>query len=365
MRLFTIASSPFIRSTSQTNRLMLSVILALIPGIWAQWYFFGWGNLVQLSLACVAALSAEAIILILRQRDVTRTLADNSALLTAMLLGVSIPSLAPWWVIVIGTLFAIVIAKQLYGGLGQNLFNPAMVGYVVLLISFPVQMTAWSSALNYPDLSSTLSIIFFSQDSGLTDAFTAATPLDVIKNQLSLGFTSSEILSKAPFGEFAGIGWQWVNLGFAIGGLFLLSQRVISFHLCFSFLASLLLFSSIGALINPDSSVNAIVHLFSGATMLGAFFIITDPVTAATSNRGRIYYGILIALLVYIVRTWGAYPDALAFAVLIANMSAPLIDKFTQPRTYGHQLHKVKSNQANIKQQDKATEQVPSSSKEV
>lgn len=344
MRLFTIASSPFIRSNQRTPHIMLMVLLALIPGIWAQWYYFGWGNLIQIGLAATTALCAEALFLHLRKRPIRRNLKDNSALVTAVLLGIAIPALAPWWLIVIGTLFAIVIAKQLYGGLGQNLFNPAMVGYVVLLISFPVQMTAWTSVEQYPSFNDALKIIFLLQDSGLSDAYSSATPLEHMKHLLAQGYTSSEILSQPPFGEFAGIGWQWVNIGFAIGGLFLLTQRIISGRLCFSFLISLFLISSIAYLITPDSSVNPIVHLFSGATMLGAFFIITDPVTAASSNKGRIIYGILIAILVYLVRTWGAYPEALAFAVLIANMCAPFIDKYTQPRTYGHQLNKVKNN---------------------
>lgn len=345
-----IASSPFTHNQQSTSRIMLWVMLACIPGIAAQVWFFGYGSLVQVVLAMVAALLAEAAVLALRKQPIKARLADNSALLTALLLGISLPPLAPWWMIVIGTLFAIVIAKQLYGGLGQNPFNPAMVGYVVLLISFPVQMTSWlppeelrATALSLPD---TLLTIF----SGHTlqgaplhqlqmgiDGISQATPLDGFKTGLRSGHSAEQMLQQPLFtGLLAGIGWQWVNLGFLLGGLFMLGRRLIHWQIPVSILALLALCSGIAWLWDPAHQASPLIHLFSGATMLGAFFIATDPVSASTTPKGRLIFGALIGLLVWLIRVYGGYPDGVAFAVLLANIAVPLIDHYTQPRVYGH-----------------------------
>lgn len=348
MSLF-VASSPHQGAPRRTHQIMLWVALAMLPGLIAQLYFFGWGNIIQILIAILTAWAAEAGIAKLRKRDPIALLKDNSALVTAVLLGASIPGMAPWWVIVIGTLFAIAIGKQLYGGLGFNPFNPAMAGYVLLLISFPVEMTAWLPAqtllaqpLGFVDA---LMMIFTGYtQSGFDlqqlktgiDGITMATPLDTVKTDLTLGLTVSESHAKPVFGDFAGIGWEWVNLGFLAGGLFLLKQRIINWHIPVSFLATLT-FLSLGAfMLDADINASPQFHLLSGATMLGAFFILTDPVSASTTNKGRLIYGALIALMVFLIRRFGGYPDAVAFAVLIANMAVPLIDFYTQPKTYGH-----------------------------
>ncbi|OON40421.1 electron transport complex subunit RsxD [Izhakiella australiensis] len=347
---FRIASSPYTHNHRSTSKIMLLVLIAAIPGIAAQWYYFGWGNLIQVAIAIVTALAAEGLALKLRNSPVLPSWSDYSAVLTALLLGISIPSLAPWWMVVIGTAFAIIIAKQLYGGLGQNPFNPAMIGYVVLLISFPVQMTSWlpptelqASSAGFVD---SLAVIFSGHSlSGESlhqlregiDGISQATPLDNFKTGLTAGHHASQLLAQPIYsGVLAGLGWQWINVGFLLGGLFLISRNTIRWHIPLSFLLSLTLCAAIGWLIAPDKFVSPLIHLFSGATMLGAFFIATDPVTASTTNKGRLIFGALIGLLVWLIRSFGGYPDGVAFAVLLANITVPLIDYYTQPRVYGH-----------------------------
>lgn len=345
---FSLISSPYTHNQRSTSRIMLLVIIALIPGIVTQSYFFGWGNLVQLILAGITAIISEAIILRLRQQPILITLLDNSALLTAMLLAVSIPSLAPWWIVVVGTAFSIIIAKQLYGGLGQNPFNPAMVGYVMLLISFPVPMTSWlppTSIQSIPNFFDTLSLIFHNQTlQGATvhqvlagiDGITQATPLDNFKTGLSAGHPAETLLAQSIYhGVIAGLGWQWVNVAFLLGGLALLAKHIIRWQIPIAMLLALSLCALLGWMIAPEKLVSPILHLFSGGTMLGVFFIATDPVSASTTDKGRLLYGALIGVLIWLIRSFGGYPDGVAFAVLLANICVPLIDYYTQPRVYG------------------------------
>lgn len=346
--MFNIATAPFAHNRKQTRTLMLLVILACVPGFLAQTWFFGWGTLIQILLALMTALGCEALVLKLRGRAIKPALLDGSAALTAVLIGLSLPPLLPWWMLVVGTGFAVIIAKHLYGGLGQNLFNPAMVAYVLLLVSFPVQMTSWlppESVRAYDlGLGDALSVIFtgFSLDGYSmaqlkqgVDGLTMATPLDTLKTGLTQGLTTSEILSGPLFEGWGGIGWSWVNLGYLLGGLFLLQQKVINWRIPVAVLGALLVSATLGYLLSPDATGTPIFHLFSGATMLGAFFIATDPVTASTTPRGRLAYGVLIGVLVYIIRRFGGYPDAFAFAVLLANLCVPLIDSLTRPKVYG------------------------------
>jgi Na+-translocating ferredoxin:NAD+ oxidoreductase subunit D len=344
-----IASSPFTHNQRNTRSIMLRVILACIPGIIAQTYFFGYGSLIQVTLAMVTALLAEGVVLQLRKQPVLIRLQDNSALLTGLLLGISLPPLAPWWMIVLGTLFAIIIAKQLYGGLGQNPFNPAMVGYVVLLISFPLQMTRWLPPLPLQGMPIGFYDTLFTIFTGFThsgadihqlqinyDGVSQATPLDAFKTALR-SQPAGQILQQPVFGGMlAGVGWQWVNIGFLAGGLFLLWRKTIHWHIPVSFLLALTGCTAISWMIAPQSFASPLLHLFSGATMLGAFFIATDPVSASTTPRGRLIFGALIGLLVWLIRVYGGYPDGVAFAVLLANIAVPLIDHYTQPRVYGH-----------------------------
>ncbi|UJF18709.1 electron transport complex subunit RsxD [Vibrio sp. SS-MA-C1-2] len=346
---FKIASSPHAHNHKSTKTIMRTVMAATIPGIITLWYFFGWGSIIQITLAILVALVTEAVVLRLRQRPIIPYLSDSSAALTGLLIGIAIPPLAPWWLVVIGTVFAIIIAKQLYGGLGQNLFNPAMIAYVVLLISFPVQMTSWMPPVEFQaehlSLVSALSTIFtghsvdgFSalQLRQTVDGTTMATPLDSVRTALTTGHSSADALKEPLFSGFAGIGWQWVNIAFLIGGLIMLKLRVIQWHIPAAMLASLTVISLIGFLISPETTVSPIIHLFSGATMLGAFFIATDPVSAATTVKGRLIFGAFIGIMVYLIRNFGGFPDGVAFAVILGNICVPLIDYYTRPRTYGY-----------------------------
>lgn len=345
-----IASSPHNHIQDKTSSLMRLVIYATIPGIVAQWYFFGWGNLIHIGLATLTALVAEFFILSIREKNIKEQLFDGSAILTAVLLGISLPALAPWWISVLGALFAIAIVKQLYGGLGHNPFNPAMAAYVMLLISFPVQMTLWQPPLSLMaydlDLYNTLSVIFtsFTQEGYSVeqlrqnvDGFTMATPLDTVKTSITMGNTIEEAMVSPVIGQYFGEGWQWINAAFIFGGLILIAKKAIPWITPVAFLASLFICTLIAFFISPDTNASTMFHWLNGATMLGAFFILTDPVSGATSVKGRIVFAALAGFLVFIIRKFGGYPDAVAFAVLLCNMAAPLIDQFTRPRTYGHQ----------------------------
>lgn len=361
---FWIASSPHNHNQTETSALMRLVIYALLPGIAAQWYFFGWGNIIHIALAIFTALLCEFFALSLRSKNpaknIRKQIFDGSAILTAVLLGICLPAFAPWWITVIGAAFAIVVVKQLYGGLGNNPFNPAMAAYVMLLISFPIQMTSWQPplALLNVDLSfsNTLITIFtgftsegYSVEQLRTniDGFTMATPLDTLKTNIGLGFTVYETIqsnifsNNLPFSLGFSFGWEWISIALLAGGLVLIAKKAIAWQTPISFLFSLFLCSFIAYSISPDNSASTLFHWLTGGCMLGAFFILTDPVTGATSVKGRVIIGALAGLLVYLIRTFGGYPDGVAFAVLLCNMAAPLIDQYTRPRTYGHDLSKA------------------------
>lgn len=333
--------SPFITHASTVQAIMFKVLLALIPGIAVYTWFYGPAILVSISLASTTALATEAAMLKLRGRPIAPFLSDNSALLTAWLLALSIPPLAPWWLVVVGTMFAISISKHLYGGLGNNPFNPAMVGYAVLIISFPVYMTHWisprglgRSELTFPEQ---LQFIFGGQfPAGITlDAVSMATPLDNLKTQLHSGLTLTDIMHMPIYSYLGGHGSEMVALGFVLGGIYLLLNRIISWHIPVTFLTAL--FATAGAfyLADPAHYAPPLFHWFSGAAMLGAFFILTDPVTSPTTVRGKLIFATGVGFLTYIIRVFGGFPDGIAFATLLMNICVPLIDAYTQPKVFG------------------------------
>lgn len=336
-------TSPHTHGAKSTGHVMRMVVYATFPGIGALTYFFGIGVIINVLLASLSCMALEAAVMKLRNRPVSFYLKDCSALVTGVLIGVSLPPYCPWWLILSASFCAIILAKQLYGGMGFNPFNPAMVAYVLLLISFPIQMTQWATPApmladgqTTPSLVAALEKIFFGTE---IDGYSAATVLDVVKQNsglvLSDLYQQEAVLST---GSWAGAGWEWVNIAFLIGGLFLLAQRIFTWHAPVSMLVALALMSAIfydGG--SSQSAGSPLFHLLSGATMLGAFFIVTDPVSSAVSTKGRIIYGALIGVLIYVIRAWGTgYPDGVAFAVLLMNFAAPFIDYYTTPRTYGH-----------------------------
>jgi len=343
-RRFETAAPPHAKPLSSVPRIMRRVLYALAPAAVVYTWFFGFGLLINFVIAAVAALATEAAILLLRRRPVSRSLRDYSALVTAALLAFALPPLLPWWVPALGGFVAIALAKQLYGGLGKNLFNPAMVAYVLLLASFPILMTQWlpprMGDLDYRPLGFVdqvrYSLFVELPPERTVDAYTRATPLDMVKEGLRSQRTFQELRGSSMIGTFGGRGWEWVGNFIALGGLYLLYAGIIRWQIPIAVLAGLCLPALVLHLIDPSGFPGPAFHLFSGAALLGAFFIATDPVSAATSDRGRLYYGAGIGLLTYAIRTWGGYPDGLAFAVLLMNAAVPLIDRYTQPRIYGH-----------------------------
>ncbi|MEG7358750.1 RnfABCDGE type electron transport complex subunit D [Pseudomonas citronellolis] len=332
-------SSPHATGANRTQKVMLQVLAALAPGALALIALYGVGPLFNLLWCSAVALGTEALMLHLRKRPLAVFLKDGSALVTAVLLALALPPYAPWWLSLLATAFALVFGKHLYGGLGQNPFNPAMLGYVVVLVSFPLEMTRWPS----PDAGLGL-VDGLSRILGLgappPDAWAGATALDVLKNNHSL--TIDELVTQSTaFGHVGGRGVELVNLAFLAGGLLLLWRKLFTWHapvgmLGGLFVMSLLFWNGSGS----DSHGSPLFHLFSGAAMLGAFFIVTDPVSGATSNRGRLVFGLGVGIVTYVIRAWGGYPDGVAFAVLLMNLAAPTIDYYTRPRTYGHKKPK-------------------------
>lgn len=332
--------SPFVLDRTSVTQVMAWVLAALLPGIVAYVWVFGPAILVTLALATVTALAAEAAMLKARGYPARPFLADLSAVVTAWLLALSLPSLAPWWLIVTGTLFAIVVAKHLYGGLGQNIFNPAMVGYAVLIVSFPVQMTQWAGPLTLTgeslSLAQSAAVIFGGEVPKATlDAVTMATPLDALRTGLLQQHTVDEIMTQPIFGRYGGTGFEWLALAFLAGGLVLWARRIVSWHVPLAFLAGVWL--TAGSLHFYDAGRFGApwFHLFAPSVMLGAFFIATDPVSGATTPRGKLVFGLGAGVLTIVIRTWGGFPDGVAFAILLMNVAVPIIDQYTQPRIYG------------------------------
>ena len=331
------STPPYLLKNASVQRVMLQVLAALLPGIAAYAWIFGPIILVQLALATATALAAEAAMLKLREKPLAMFLSDGSAIVTAWLIALTFPPLSPWWLIVTGTLFAIVIAKHLYGGLGQNPFNPAMVAFAVCIVSFPALMSQWPSVGLQVSFADQARVVF-----GLLprlDAISGATPLDTLKTALKLDEGSVSVTQlladQTVYGFFAGRGWEWVTGGYLLGGLFLLWRGIISWHAPVSFIAGLTLLSGMLWAYQPTQFANPLFHLFSGGAMLGAWFIVTDPVSGCTTTKGKLIFGFVAGALAYLIRVFGGYPDGVAFAVLLMNLCAPLIDLLTQPPIFG------------------------------
>ena len=306
---------------------MMRVLLATLPGVLALLWFQGWGVALNLLLSGFTALAVEAWILRLRRRPLKPELNDGSALVSATLLALALPAYCPWWLTVTAAACALLFGKHLWGGVGSNPFNPAMLGYALVLVAFPAHM---SPAPHGMGLLEDLQQVFGTHPA--PDAWAGATALDSLRTNTSL--TIDELFASNPaFGRFGGRGAEWVNLAFLAGGLFLLQQRVFSWHAPVGLLASLFIVSLLcwnGS--GSDSHGSPLFHLFSGATMLGAFFIATEPVSGAKAPLARLLFGAGMGLLVYLIRTWGGYPDGVAFAVLLMNLGVPALDRFAEAR---------------------------------
>lgn len=331
------APAPFLLKDTSVSQVMTQVCIALVPGIAAYAWLVGPAILVQLVIATLAALLAETAMLRIQKKPLTIFLSDGSAVVTAWLIALTFPPLAPWWLVAIGTVFAIVVAKHLYGGLGQNPFNPAMVAFAVCIVSFPALMSQWPSVGLQLPLLDQINVIL-----GLAprvDALSSATPLDAMKTALKLGEGTQDVpallANQDIYGNFAGRGWEWVAIGYLLGGLWMWQRKLITWHVPVSFIGAMVLLSGGLWLFNPAQFASPLFHLLSGGAMIGAFFIATDPVSGSTTPRGKLIFGAGAGLLAYIIRVFGGYPDGVAFAVLLMNLCVPVIDLLTQPRIFG------------------------------
>jgi electron transport complex protein RnfD len=308
---------------------MKRVLLATLPGLLVLFWLYGWGVLFNLLLASFSALAVEAAVLQLRRRPLKTTLSDGSALVSATLLALALPPYCPWWLTVCAAACAMLFGKHLYGGVGGNPFNPAMLGFALVMVTFPQQMTHWPAPHGMNLLGGLQQVFGLEQP---PDAWVQATALDSLRINKSL--TMDELFStNLAFGHFGGRGMEWVNLAFLAGGAFLLQQRVFSWHAPVGMLASLFIISLLcwnGS--GSDSHGSPLFHLLTGASMLGAFFIVTEPVSGAKSPGARLLFGVGVGLLTYVIRTWGGYPDGVAFAVLLMNLCVPALERFAASR---------------------------------
>lgn len=312
-------------TVERQQQAMKRVLLATVPGLLAMFWLYGWGVLINLLLAGTCALVLEAGVQRLRQRSAN----DLSGLVSATLLALALPPYCPWWLCVAAVASALLLGKHLYGG-NQNPFNPAMLGYALMLVAFPQPMTHWPASHGM-DLLAGLQQVF-GLHGNAPDAWTQATALDTLRINKSL--TIDELFAGNPsFGYVAGWGSEWVNLAFLAGGLFLLQQRVFSWHAPVGMLGSLFVISWLcwnGS--GSDSHGSPLFHLLTGASMLGAFFIVTEPVSGPKSLRARLMFGAGVGLLTYLIRTWGGYPDGVAFAVLLMNLAVPALERLAAPK---------------------------------
>jgi len=336
-------SAPFAHGYSSVQKTMFLVLLALTPATVFNLYLFGWPAIMLFIVTVGSCLAVEAGCLKLAGKPVMATLADCSALLTGWLLAMSLPPWAPWWLGVLGAIFAIAMAKQSFGGLGHNVFNPAMVGRTVLLISFPVAMTTWIVphplfSAGAPGFIDALAITFGGH---MPDAVSSASALGHIKTELSRHIPVTQSMADVPglmdmlLGYRAGSMGETSAILVLAGGLFLMYKRIISWHIPLSVMGGLFVMASIFHLVDPAKFASGTFHLVSGATFLGAFFIATDYVTSPVTKTGQLIFGIGCGVLIWLIRNFAGYPEGVAFAVLLMNSLTPIIDQYTRPRAFG------------------------------
>ncbi len=340
---------PHTHATGGIGRTMGLVMIALLPATLFGLWRFGWPAAILLAITLVTAVLAEAISLKIAGKPAGRQLLDGSAVLTGWLLALTLPPWAPWWIGAVGALLAIVIGKQVFGGIGQNLFNPAMVARVALLISFPLEMTSFVSpaplfSAGSPGFLEALGITFGSAPAQV-DAVTSASLLGHIRTETGRGIELAGALANhfEPFTQLWGdrvgsLGETSVLLLLA-GGLLLLATRIITWHIPAAMLATIAALAALTHGWAPTRYPGMDVHLLSGATLLGAFFIATDLVTSPVTPRGQLLFGAGCGLLTFVIRSWTAYPEGVAFAVLLMNAVTPLIDHYLRPRVYGRDRH--------------------------
>nr|WP_321453026.1 RnfABCDGE type electron transport complex subunit D [uncultured Carboxylicivirga sp.] len=327
MNTLTVSPSPHVHSGDSVKKNMYGVIIALLPALAASLYYFGLGALIVTLTAIISCVFFEWAI----QKFLLKTqpsVFDGSAALTGLLLAFNLPTNIPAWIIIIGSLVAIGIGKMSFGGLGNNIFNPALVGRVFLLISFPVQMTSW------PSLAETNMTAYL-------DATTGATPLSIMKEGLANGESVSTLMAKIPsvtelfFGYTGGSAGEVAAAALLLGLVFLLIRKIITWHIPVSIIGTIAIFTGLLHLSNPEAYAGPMFHILTGGVMLGSIFMATDYVSSPMSKKGMIIFGIGIGLITVIIRVFGAYPEGVSFAILIMNAFVPLIDKFIKPKRFG------------------------------
>ncbi|MDX8408769.1 MAG: RnfABCDGE type electron transport complex subunit D [Mariprofundales bacterium] len=344
-----ITSSPHIHSGASSSNMMLLVIWALLPATLVAGWLYGWLALLQLTSCMAACLAAEWALLRIMKRSIA-PLFDGSAALTGLFLALVLPAAAPWWLVLVGAVSAMALGKHLYGGLGYNLFNPALAARVILLVSFPLQMTTWlipqplAGGVDLYDLTTAATIFFAGVGSvGLPfDAITMATPLGGVKTALHSGLTVADALTQLHYSMLdAFLGREGGSLGetsalaLLAGGLFLLYRRLISWQIPLSYLATVALLAAVSHWLDPTHYTSAGFHLFAGGLMLCAFFMATDPVTSPVAPRGQLLFGIGCGILTWVIRNYGGYPEGAMFAVVLMNCVVPLLDRHLKPKVYG------------------------------
>ena len=341
MNTLIVSPSPHVHGKESTRRIMGDVIIALLPAVLVSIWFFG---LSAIHLVCVSVLAC-VVLEYLIQKFLLKgksTVGDLSAVVTGVLLALNLPVCSPWWLILIGALVAIGIAKMTFGGLGQNLFNPALVARVVLLVSFPVLMTG--TAFHAPETG----YLFGNSDlaSAALDATSGATPLGFVKEQLAKGVSMQEIMAtpglsytQLLFANLGGSAGELSAVALLLGFIYLLCRRVIKPWISLSILATVFVFAGILYLGDSSKYVDPVFHLLNGGLLLGAFFMATDYVTSPMTTKGQVIFGIGIGIITVLIRTFGAYPEGVSFAILIMNATVPLLNKF-QPKRFAEEAQK-------------------------
>ncbi|MGO9445349.1 MAG: RnfABCDGE type electron transport complex subunit D [Thiobacillaceae bacterium] len=338
-----LTHAPHAHAPTTVGKVMVTVMLALVPATFYGFWLYGWPAINLWVVGLGAALLAEAFALKLDNRPVVPTLADGSGVLTAWLLVLSLPPFAPWWIAALGSAFAVLIAKQVFGGLGQNVFNPAMAARVMLLISFPVEMTLWAAPfpITSPHAPGFLEGLAITFGHARWDAMSGASLLGHVKTEFTRGIDLFHSLpgvfspTDSTWGHRTGSLGETASLLLVAGGLYLIARRIITWHAPAAMLLGVAVPALIAHAISPAHYLGVLPHLMSGGLMLGAFFIVTDPVTSPNTSLGQFIFGLGCGLLTWIIRTWGGYPEGVAFAVMLMNAAAPVIDRYAKPRIYG------------------------------
>lgn len=341
-------SSPHIHGGDSIAKQMLTVILALMPATLMSVYLFGWLSFLILTSCVLSSLLSEYICLKLMDRR-KRSLLDGSAALTGLFVGLILPVLVPWWIAILGSSLAIILGKQLYGGLGYNPFNPALTARIILLISFPVYMTSWAipmplgqHAIDFYDFYACWQVFFVGVSATSLDAVSMATPLGYVKTALTQQQTVSEALMSYQYQPWqAFIGLEAGSLGetsvlaILLGAALLLSRNLISWHIPTAYILTVVLLATVFNFIEPDRYAPALFHVLAGGLVLCAFFMATDPVTSPVTPIGQLVFGIGCGVITWCIRTYANYPEGAMFAIVVMNCAVPLIDHYCRPRVYG------------------------------